>query len=355
MVGGYENIATERPASQRYQAMQRVAAREATWASPITGGSLATPSARTSSAPTSSTAASTARPGTTARTSRDHRQHDRPLQELLLLQRVQARPRTWSIDGYLNRLMRALLHPLHRGVPVLLLLRTPSLASYLGDDLLHASIDALNSLGEILQTPEPGLHCATAMSPDLLVLPDRRAAPNVLHQRPPRWTSTSATASPTSSTSATTTTTASRAPARCYEKLAALHRADHDRVAVLPRRHVRDANQYSINYYRIFKDQMLNLISGVIRNDPSTLRRLRSTTACYTATPVVDLDTYGKATYPPPDVHAVDHAARRHAREQDHPVLGARLHRWPTSTRPGTTRSTSRTTSPSRSRARTTT
>src|SRR5206468_3859628 len=41
----------------------------------------------------------------------------------------------------------------------------------LGDDLMKASIDSLNALGEILQTPEPGMHCATSMSPDLLVLP----------------------------------------------------------------------------------------------------------------------------------------------------------------------------------------
>ena len=44
--------------------------------------------------------------------------------------------------------------------------------SYGGSDLLKASILSLNHLGEILQTPEPGLHCNTAANPDLLVVCD---------------------------------------------------------------------------------------------------------------------------------------------------------------------------------------
>ncbi len=55
-----------------------------------------------------------------------------------------------------------------------------------------------------------------------------------------------------------------------YEKLAALQALTTTQSRFFRVDTFADANQYSINYYRIFKDQMLNLISGVIRNDPST-------------------------------------------------------------------------------------
>ena len=54
---------------------------------------------------------------------RDHRQHDRSVQELLLLRRVHAQPRHLEHRRVPEPDQRSLLRALHRGVPVLLLLR----------------------------------------------------------------------------------------------------------------------------------------------------------------------------------------------------------------------------------------
>ena len=47
-----------------------------------------------------------------------------------------------------------------------------------------ASIDSLNALGEVLQTPEPGLHCPTSISPDVAGAARARAGPNACLERP---------------------------------------------------------------------------------------------------------------------------------------------------------------------------
>jgi hypothetical protein len=66
-----------------------------------------------------------------------------------------------------------------------------------------------------------------------------------------------------------------------------------------------DSSKYAINFYSLFKDQMLNLLSGVIRNDSSTYGGYVPTTGAfkglYQPTPVVDLDTFGLAKPPMPD------------------------------------------------------
>jgi hypothetical protein len=84
-----------------------------------------------------------------------------------------------------------------------------------------------------------------------------------------------------------------------YEKLAALEALTNTEAQFFGVDTFADSNRYSINYYRVFKDEMLNLFSGVIRNDPSTYGGYVAGTQ-YNATPVVDLNIWGKATYDMP-------------------------------------------------------
>src|SRR5262249_27522295 len=60
-----------------------------------------------------------------------------------------------------------------------------------------------------------------------------------------------------------------------------------------------DQDKYSINYYRVFKDQMLSLLSSVIRNDPHAYGGYVQS-GQYMPAPVVDPNTYGKVSYPMP-------------------------------------------------------
>ena len=57
------------------------------------------------------------------------------------------------------------------------------------------------------------------------------------------------------------------------------------------------AARSSINYYRLFRDEVVKLLSGVIRNDPSNYAATLAgtgTTTSYQPTPVVDLETFGR-------------------------------------------------------------
>src|SRR5262245_56216598 len=70
------------------------------------------------------------------------------------------------------------------------------------------------------------------------------------------------------------------------------------------------AARSSINYYRIFRDEVVKLLSGVIRNDPMDYAATLSTTLPmsgggvptygYQPTPVIDPVTFGDVTAPPP-------------------------------------------------------
>ena len=59
-----------------------------------------------------------------------------------------------------------------------------------------------------------------------------------------------------------------------------------------------DSNRYSVNYYQIFRDQVINLLSGVIRNDPSSYGAIWN--EGISPTPIVDLTTYGVLNPPVP-------------------------------------------------------
>jgi hypothetical protein len=204
---------------------------------------------------------------------------------------------TWNIGAYLNRISDRYFARYTEAFQFYYFFGNAFLGSFLSDDLQRASIDALNSLGEILQTPEPGLHCATPENPNLLVLPDP-SGPNSCVNGTGLQVDFGVGKPYFVAFSPDYYYRITRAGS-LYEKLAALQALTTTQSRFFRVDTFADANQYSINYYRIFKDQMLNLISGVIRNDPLTYGGYDNN-GVFTATPVVDLNTYGKATYPPP-------------------------------------------------------
>jgi hypothetical protein len=66
-----------------------------------------------------------------------------------------------------------------------------------------------------------------------------------------------------------------------------------------------DSNRFSINFYRMFRDEMVRLLSGIIRDDSSAYGATYripagGTTPTVVPTPVVDPDMYGIADPPPP-------------------------------------------------------
>src|SRR5678815_4458016 len=64
----------------------------------------------------------------------------------------------WGIDGYLNRLQERYFNRYSEAFQFFFFL-SDYLGYDLGVDLFLGSVDALNAIGAILQTPEPGLHC----------------------------------------------------------------------------------------------------------------------------------------------------------------------------------------------------
>jgi hypothetical protein len=204
---------------------------------------------------------------------------------------------TWNINAYLNRISDRYFARYTEAFQFYYFFGNAFLGSFLSDDLQRASIDALNSLGEILQTPEVGLHCATSENPNLLVLP-APSGPNSCVNGTGLQVDFGTGKPYFVAFSPDYYYRITRAGS-LYEKLAALQALTTTQSRFFRVDTFADANQYSINYYRIFKDQMLNLLSGVIRNDPSAYGGYDNN-GVFTATPVVDLTTYGKATYPPP-------------------------------------------------------
>jgi len=85
-----------------------------------------------------------------------------------------------------------------------------------------------------------------------------------------------------------------------YEKLAALGALTNTTSRFFRVDSFADQDKFSINYYRLFKDQMLNLLSGVIRDD-ATMYGGTVVGGQYQPTPVVDPNIYGKAKYTQPD------------------------------------------------------
>jgi hypothetical protein len=204
---------------------------------------------------------------------------------------------TWNINAYMNRISDRYFARYTEAFQFYYFFGNAFLGSFLSDDLLRASMDALNHLGEILETPEPGLHCATSLNPNLLIAPDP-SGPNACVNGTGLQVDFGTGKPYFVSFSPDYYYRITRAGS-LYEKLAALQALTTTQSRFFRIDTFADANQYSINYYRIFKDQMLNLISGVIRNDPTAYGGY-SDGGVFTPTPIVDFNTYGKVSYPPP-------------------------------------------------------
>ena len=132
----------------------------------------------TSSARTCSRATWTARPGIAAPTSGDRRQRHRAVPELLRLQRLQARAHHLADRRLPEPAASATSTATRRRSSSSSSCRTTlELPTSRPVDLLLASVDSLNAIGAILQTPEPGLHCPTALQPR----PVPRRAPSTTH------------------------------------------------------------------------------------------------------------------------------------------------------------------------------
>ncbi|HXJ23568.1 MAG TPA: zinc-dependent metalloprotease [Polyangia bacterium] len=196
---------------------------------------------------------------------------------------------TWQIDTYLNRLESHYFNKYTEAFQFFYYFGDQLAGTDFGDDLMLASIDALNALGAILETPEPGLHCLTPYSPNVLT---------------PPIATTDCGSNPTSTLNLpdakpyyiefsndfyyTILRTGS-----LYEKLEALFTLTTTEATFFKVDTFADANRYSVNFYQIFRDQVINLLSGVIRNDPSSYGATLGEGNVVQSTPVVDTATYG--------------------------------------------------------------
>jgi Met-zincin len=211
----------------------------------------------------------------------------------------------WTINGYLNRLLERYFTRYTEAYQFYYFYGDLLAGTDLADDLLKASIDSMNALGEVLQTPEPGEHCPTAMNPNVLAIPDP---------------STSATSCISGSQSMEIQIPDGKPyyinfsgdyyyritrAGSLYEKLAALISLTTTQARFFRVDTFAAANEYAVNYYSIFKDQMISLLSGVIRGDSASyggyVPNAGTLAGSYQPTPVVDLTTYGVAKPTVPD------------------------------------------------------
>jgi hypothetical protein len=202
---------------------------------------------------------------------------------------------TWQINSYLDRLSSRYFNRYGEAFQFFYFFGD-SLANYdLGQDLFAASMDALNALGAVLQTPEPGMHCTTSTSPNLLAIPTDPSqcaltseATLALPDAKPFFINFS------DDYYYRITRTGS-----LYEKLMALETLTSTESRFFRVDTFADSNRYSINFYRVFRDEMVNLLSGVIRADASKYGATMQN-GKYTPTPVVDPNTYGVVNAPTP-------------------------------------------------------
>jgi hypothetical protein len=210
----------------------------------------------------------------------------------------------WTIDGYLNRLLQRYFIRYIEAFQFYYFYGPVFQGTDLGDDLLKASMNSLNALGEVLETPEPGQHCATKDNPNVLVLPDP-TGPNSCMTTGTKMNIQIPDGKPYYINFSDDYYYRITRAGSLYEKLGALIALTSTAAHFYRVDTFADANQYAINFYSVFKDEMLNLLSGVIRNDPTTyggyVPTTGSATGLYQPTPVVDLTRYGQANPPMPE------------------------------------------------------
>jgi uncharacterized protein DUF4953 len=212
----------------------------------------------------------------------------------------------WDIDLYLGRLQERYFNRYSEAFQFFFFL-SDYMNYDLGVDLFLASVDSLNAIAAILQTPEPGLHCPTASSPTIatypvnadgfldesLCLPGKAKLDIQLPDAKPFYINFS------EEYYYTYTRVGS-----LLEKLQALVALTSTESRFFRVDELSDvAARSSINYYRLFRDEVVKLLSGVIRNDhASYAATLTGTTpnVAYEPMPVVDVATFGMVNPPTP-------------------------------------------------------
>jgi hypothetical protein len=212
---------------------------------------------------------------------------------------------TWTIDRYYQSLIDRYFSRYIEAFQFYYFYGAQFAGTDLSDDLLTASMNGLNALGEVLETPEPGEHCPTQTNPSLLALPTQAAGAGACLPAQPSMNIQIPDGKPYYINFSDDYYYRITRAGSLYEKLAALFALTATQAHFYRVDTFADANQYAINYYGVFKDEMLSLLSGVIRNDPSTYGGYVPMTGTqmgpYTPTPVVDFTRYGQAKPAIPD------------------------------------------------------
>jgi hypothetical protein len=206
----------------------------------------------------------------------------------------------WSIDGYMSRLSGRYFNRFSEAFQFYYFFGDAYYGTFLADDLLSAAMLSLNTLGEVLETPEPGPHCATDTSPDVLVIASGFGPQSTCRNDAPQMNIGVPDGKPYYIDFSDDYYYRITRAGSLYEKLGALIALTSTQSRFFRVDNFADQDRYSINYYRLFKDQMLNLLSGVIRDDPSAYGGYVSG-GVYKPAPVVDPTIFGKATYPMPE------------------------------------------------------
>jgi hypothetical protein len=212
---------------------------------------------------------------------------------------------TWQIDDYLNRLESRYFNRYQQAFQFFFFFGNQVAGSDFFDDLFLASMDSLNSLGEILQTPQPGLQCPTAQSPNLMAFPIDPATglqdTTLCLAGQPQLTFGIPDAKPYFIAFSPDYYYRITRTGSLYEKLEALFTLTSTESRFFRVDTFADANRYSINYYRVFRDEVIKLLSGVIRDDPMSYSGIISNGTTFEPRPVVDPNIYGALNPPTPD------------------------------------------------------
>ena len=214
----------------------------------------------------------------------------------------------WGIDGYLNRLAERYFNRYSEAFMFFFFFS--DYLNYdvdLGKDLFLASVDALNSIAAILQTPEPGLHCPTATSPTVATFPVNNITgaldPSLCLAGKPKMDIQLPDAKPFYINFSDDYYYTYTRVGSLLEKLQALSALTSTESRFFRVDELSDvAARSSINYYRLFRDEVLKLLSGVIRNDSDYSATFGGTAAnpTYEPTPVVDIASFGMVNPPTP-------------------------------------------------------
>jgi hypothetical protein len=199
----------------------------------------------------------------------------------------------WGIDGYLNRLQERYFNRYSEAFQFFFFL-SDYLNYDLGIDLFLASVDALNSIAAILQTPEPGLHCATATSPTIATFPINNNTglidSSLCLANQPKMDIELPDAKPFYINFSDDYYYTFTRVGSLLEKLQALSALTSTESRFFRVDELSDvAARSSINYYRLFRDEVVKLLSGGSVQAPT-----------FQPMPVIDITTFGFVNPPTP-------------------------------------------------------